>query len=146
MGIYSILFAKKPPPSLNRGIKSRVNEVYSNTYPRVPLPSSASGPRSRKWLKIGHVTFHTIPTQLGFASLLFWSGVWCAYYPVQTKIISAAGALAYTAAESAFTYFERGKEAGGTHAGGRGERGREGGGGRAERLNDRQHTFHHYYN
>mmetsp|Transcript_28688 Transcript_28688/g.54167 ORF Transcript_28688/g.54167 Transcript_28688/m.54167 type:complete len:224 (+) Transcript_28688:133-804(+) len=108
MGFHALAFAKKSPLTLTRGIKSRVNEVYSNSYPHISLPSSAAGPRSRVRLKIAHVTFHTIPTQMGVVALLLLFSIWCLYYSVESKVISLFGALAYTVAESAFTYFERG--------------------------------------
>lgn len=109
MGWHSLMFAKKSPKSLNRGIKSRVNEVYTGTYPGIPLPSSAAGIRSRKWFKLGHIQFHTIPQQLGVVALLLWSVVWCACYSAERKALSFLGALAYTFAESTFTFFERGE-------------------------------------
>ena len=109
MGLHD-MFPMKKGPALQTA-KPYVKEVYQNLYPTTALPKGPEGIRSYKIGQIGHISYHSIPSQTGWVGLLvmaliFWKSP---LHTLEMKIVAAVGAFLYTFAESAFTTLERGK-------------------------------------
>ena len=63
MGFHEIAFPKKKGAELNAA-KPYVQEVYQNCFPEVKTPKGP-GVRSVKVGQIGHISYHSIPSQTG---------------------------------------------------------------------------------